>query len=102
MTFETEQGEASNAVDLQLRMLGGVLKDEQMAWLKGVLESKEELRKITEDIGAHVDELLKIFDGDDSDMLNEVERAKAAARDKLAQVKGQMAELNAEHSHMAE
>merc|ERR1719253_106804 len=102
MTFETQQGEAGGAISLQLKMPGGVLKDEQMAWLHGVLSSKEELRKITETLSKEVDHLLKLFQNEDGDVAGEVDKAKARARQKLAAVQGQLAELSAEHGHLAD
>merc|ERR550537_1902231 len=101
MTFETDQSQQSGHIDLQLKSLGGQLKDEQVEWLRGVLESKEELRQITESLTAEVDKLLKLFEMEDHEMAAKVEEAKASAKAKLASVQGQLAALSEKHGYVA-
>merc|ERR1719253_2063956 len=102
MTFETDQSQQSGHIDLQLKALGGQLKDEQVDWLRGVLESKEELRQITESLTAEVDKLLKLFEMEDHEMAAKVEEAKASAKAKLASVSGQLAALSEKHGYVAD
>merc|ERR1719271_1412949 len=101
-TFVQEQSMLSSDVGEQLGALEGVLKDEQMEWLKTMVAEKEDMRDKLETIETTVDEFIAKLEAEAHSVHGELTDQQKARLMRMKEVRLKMSRMSADRTVMAD